>query len=96
MVRQAHHERSVKAYHERVLEREAPPSCPPATVSQSSKAVNIVIPAKAGIQNMLKILDSPVSSTGQAQSRALLARNDQKVITTQSPKGDIRGSFLVS
>jgi hypothetical protein len=51
------------------------------------EAVTIVIPAKAGIQNMLKILDSPVSGTGQAQSRASLARNDKKVIATQSPGG---------
>jgi len=27
---------------------------------------HLVIPAKAGIQNLLKILDAPVSSTGQA------------------------------
>ena len=40
---------------------------------------------------MLKILDSPVSGTGQAQSRASLARNDKKVITTQSPKRDTTG-----
>jgi hypothetical protein len=33
----------------------------------------------AGIQNLLKILDSPVSSTGQAHRRASLARNDTKV-----------------
>ena len=45
------------------------------------------MPVKTGIQNMLIILDSPVSSTGQAQSRASLARNDKKVITTQSPGG---------
>jgi hypothetical protein len=36
---------------------------------------------------MLKILDSPVSGTGQAQSRASLALNDKKVIATQSPGG---------
>jgi len=35
------------------------------------------MPAKAGIQNLLKILDSPVSSTGQALRRASLARNDK-------------------
>ena len=46
--------------------------------------IKVVIPAQAGIQNLLIILDSPVSSTGQAQSRALLARNDKKVIATQS------------
>jgi len=56
-------------------------------------AVDInVIPAKAGIQNMLKMLDSPVSGTGQAQSRASLARNDKKVIATQSPAGDKKKS----
>jgi hypothetical protein len=37
------------------------------------EAVNIVMPVKTGIQNMLKILDFPVSSTRQAQSRASLA-----------------------
>ena len=37
------------------------------------------------IQKLLIILDSPVSGTGQAQSRASLARNDKKVIATQSP-----------
>jgi hypothetical protein len=47
------------------------------------EAVNIVMPVKTGIQNMLKILDSPVPSTRQAQSRASLALNDKKVITTQ-------------
>ena len=46
------------------------------------------MPVKTGIQNMLKILDSPVSSTGQAQSRASLALNDKKVITTQSQGPD--------
>jgi hypothetical protein len=43
------------------------------------------MPANAGIQNSLKILDSPVSSTGQAQSRASLARNDKNVIVAQPP-----------
>jgi hypothetical protein len=37
------------------------------------EAVNIVMPVKAGIRNMLKIPDSPVSSTRQAQSRTSLA-----------------------
>jgi hypothetical protein len=45
------------------------------------------MPTKVGIQNLLKILDSPVSSTGQAQSRASLARNDETVIVTQSQSG---------
>ncbi len=45
------------------------------------------MPVKTGIQNMLIILDSPVSSTGQAQSRASLALNDKKVIVTQPPGG---------
>jgi hypothetical protein len=31
----------------------------------------IVIPAKAGIQQLLKLLDSPVSSTGQAYRASL-------------------------
>ncbi len=35
------------------------------------------MPVKTGIQNLLKILDSPVSSTGQALRRAALARNDK-------------------
>jgi len=43
----------------------------------SESAINNVMPVKAGIQKQLKILDSPVSSTGQAQSRASLARNDK-------------------
>jgi hypothetical protein len=46
--------------------------------------IKLVIPAQAGIQNLLIILDSPVSSTGQAHRRASLARNDKKVIVTQS------------
>ncbi|HOE79934.1 MAG TPA: hypothetical protein PLX58_05595 [Smithellaceae bacterium] len=54
------------------------------------ETVNIVMPVKTGIQNMLIILDSPVSSTGRAQSRASLARNDKKVITTQSPAEDTK------
>ena len=33
------------------------------------------MPAKVGIQNLLKILDSPVSSTGQAHRRASLEYN---------------------
>jgi hypothetical protein len=33
--------------------------------------------------DILKILDSPVSSTGQAQSRASLARNDKTVFAFQ-------------
>jgi hypothetical protein len=49
------------------------------------EAINIVMPVQTGIQNMLKILDFPVSSTGQAQSRAWFALNYKKVITTQSP-----------
>jgi hypothetical protein len=49
------------------------------------EAVNIVMPVKTGIQNMLKMLDFPASSTGQAQNRASLALNDKKVIATQSP-----------
>jgi len=37
---------AVKAQHEQSIKREAHPSCPlPETVSSSSKAVNIVIPA---------------------------------------------------
>ncbi|NLN39295.1 MAG: hypothetical protein GX155_06840 [Smithella sp.] len=51
------------------------------------EAVNIVMPVKTGIQNVLKILDFSVSSTRQAQSRASLALNDKKVIATQSPGG---------
>ena len=54
-------------------------------VAIGENSFKIVIPAKAGIQKLLKLLDSPVSSTGQAQSRASLARNDKKVIMTQSP-----------
>jgi hypothetical protein len=46
--------------------------------------IKIVIPAKAGIQYWLIILDSPVSRTGQALRRATLARNDEKAIATQS------------
>jgi hypothetical protein len=42
------------------------------------------MPVKTGIQNLLILLDSPVSSTGQAPRRASLARNDKKVIVTQS------------
>jgi hypothetical protein len=34
------------------------------------EAINIVMPMKIGIQNMLKMLDSPVPSTSQAQRRA--------------------------
>jgi hypothetical protein len=49
------------------------------------EAVKIAMPLKTGIQNILKILDPPVSSTRQAQSRTSLAWNDKKVITTQSP-----------
>jgi hypothetical protein len=48
------------------------------------------MPVKTSIQNMLKILDSPVSSTGQAQSCASLARKDEKVITIQPPGGNIK------
>jgi len=48
----------------------------------SKEAVNIVMPVKTGIQNVLKILDFSVSSTRQAQSRASLALNYKKVITT--------------
>jgi hypothetical protein len=58
------------------------------------EAVNIVMPVKTGIQNMLKILDFPVSSTGQAQSRASLALNDKKVITTQFPAWDTKRRAL--
>ena len=54
--------------------------------------IKVIIPVvddlqvtQAGIQKLLIILDSPVSGTGQAQSRASLARNDKKVIATQSP-----------
>ena len=43
------------------------------------------MPVKTGIQKLLKLLDSPVSSTEQAPRRASLARNDKKVIATQSP-----------
>jgi len=46
-------------------------------VAIGENSFKIVIPAKAGIQKLLKLLDSPVSSTGQAQSRASLARNDK-------------------
>jgi uncharacterized protein (DUF1778 family) len=45
---------------------------------------------QAGIQNLLKILDYPVSSTGQALRRALLARNDKKVIMKQSYSPGLR------
>jgi hypothetical protein len=56
---------------------------------------------KAGIQNLLKMLDSPVSSTGQAQRRALLEfirrmldGMTKMVIATQSLRGsDIHGYF---
>jgi hypothetical protein len=48
------------------------------------------MPVKTDIQKMLKILDSPVSSTRQAQSRVSLARNYKKVITTQSPGEGIK------
>jgi hypothetical protein len=51
---------------------------PTETVGISEIIIKLVIPAQAGIQNLLKILDSPVSSTGQAQSRASLVRNDKK------------------
>ena len=53
-------------------------------VAISEIIIKLVIPAQAGIQNLLIILDSPVSSTGQAQSRASLARNDKNAIVTQS------------
>ena len=46
-------------------------------VVMSESTIKIVIPAQAGIQNVMKILDSPVSSTGQAHRRASLARNDK-------------------
>jgi len=58
------------------------------------KCLLSVIPAKAGIKTLsprrqstshMQILDSPVSSTGQAQGRASLVRNDKKEITTKSP-----------
>jgi hypothetical protein len=59
-----------------------PPPAPSKRLCRNRKeAVTLVIPAKAGIQNMLKILDS---------CRASLARNDKEVIATQSPKGDIK------
>ena len=38
----------------------------------SGITIKVVMPAQAGIQNSLILLDSPVSSTGQAQSRASL------------------------
>jgi hypothetical protein len=41
----------------------------------SGIAIKVVIPAQAGIQHLLKILDSPVSSTGQALRRASLEYN---------------------
>jgi hypothetical protein len=53
-------------------------------VAIAKSAIKVVMPVKTGIQKMLNILDSPVSSTGQAHRRAPLARNDKKVITTQS------------
>jgi len=54
-------------------------------VAIEKSAVKVVIPAQAGIQTesrrrtgiSLKLLDSPVSSMGQALRRALLARNDK-------------------
>ena len=55
----------------------------------AENAINTVMPVKTGIQNLLKLLDSPVSSTGQAHCRASLARNDKKVITTQSRRMNI-------
>jgi hypothetical protein len=48
------------------------------------------MPTKVGIQNLLKILDSPVSSTGQAHRRTSLARNDETVIATQPLCGIVR------
>ncbi|OGP68471.1 MAG: hypothetical protein A2W27_01835 [Deltaproteobacteria bacterium RBG_16_44_11] len=62
-------------------------------VAIGENSFKIVIPAKAGIQNLLKILDSPVSSTGQALRRALLEfirrmldGMTKMVIATQSRK----------
>jgi hypothetical protein len=56
---------------------------------------------KTGIQKLLKLLDSPVSSTGQAQSRTSLeynpahaGRNDKKVIATQSQLRIISINYL--
>ena len=46
------------------------------------------MPVKTGIQKLLKLLDSPVSSTVQAYRRAALARNDKILITTQSLRGN--------
>jgi hypothetical protein len=44
-------------------------------VAIAESAIISVMPAKAGIQNLLKILDSPVSSTGQALRLASLEDN---------------------
>ena len=64
-----------------------PPPTPRDCVAIEKVIPIIVIPAKAGIQNLLIILDSPVSGTGQAHRRASLARNDKKAVVcaTQSP-----------
>jgi len=59
-------------------------------VAIGENSFKIVIPVKAGIQKLLKLLDSPVSSTGQALRRASLARNDKMVIATQSLRGNDR------
>ena len=42
-------------------------------VAIAKSAIKVVMPVKTGIQELLNILDSPVSSTGQALRRALLA-----------------------
>ena len=65
---------------------------PPGRLCRNRKeAINIVMPVKTGIQDIMKILDSSVSSTGQAQSRSSLALKDKKVIKTQFPAWDKKG-----
>jgi hypothetical protein len=61
-----------------------PPPAPGDCVAIAKSAIKVVMPVKTGIQKLLNILDSAVSSTGQAHRRAPLAWNDKKVITTQS------------
>ena len=63
-------------------------------VAIAKSAIKVVMPVKTGIQTSSrrrtgtssKLLDSPVSSTGQALRRAPLARNDKRVMTTKSRK----------
>jgi hypothetical protein len=41
-----------------------PPPAPGGCVAIAKSAIKVVMPVKTGIQKLLNILDSPVSSTG--------------------------------